>query len=90
MGGLTVCIRQPIFFYINEESFMLKKVNDTIAELENLGWSCNKSTPKEIVLTKNTHKINMLPSGIFWVDGDKATTYTIRDLKKKKFARLGY
>ena len=69
---------------------MLKKVNDTIAELQSLGWSCDKSTPSEILLSKGTHKINMIPSGVFWIDGDKSATYTIRDLKKKKFARMGY
>jgi uncharacterized protein YigE (DUF2233 family) len=69
---------------------MLKKVNDTIAELKALGWDCVKSTPKEISLRKGNHVITMLPSGMFWVDGDKAQTFTIRDLKKKKFARLGY
>ena len=69
---------------------MLKKVNDTIAELQVLGWVCVKSTPKEILLTKGKHRINMLPSGVFWVNDNKGETFTIRDLKKKKFARLGY
>ena len=69
---------------------MQKKINDTINELKALGWDCTKSTPTEILLVKGDHVINMIPSGVFWVDGDKSTTYTIRDLKKKKFARLGY
>ena len=68
---------------------MLKKVNDTIDGLKALGWTCVKSTPKEIQLRKGFHKIDMLPSGLFWVDGDKSKTYTIRDLKKKKFTRFG-
>lgn len=69
---------------------MLKKVNDTIKELEGLGWTCVKSSPQEILLKKGRNKIDMLPSGVFWVNGDKTNTYTIRDLKKKKFAKLGY